>query len=203
MNVADGQQALAVVLGLLIFHGFIGGLDVVWNHEHLARLPRQGWARTEELLHAGRELIFALLFIGLGWFEWHGVAVAIIACLLLAEFGVTTTDTLLEDETRRLPHSERMLHVILLINFGAIVALLLPLLATWSAQPTSVTFVSHGWQSWALLVIGIVSFAWFLRDMISWRLLRRQPQTQQPALLRPAPEFNQSRPMLKRFRRSS
>ena len=53
----------------LIVHGVIGGIDVFLNHELLARLPSRPEAAGEERMHSARELLFALLFLSLAWWE--------------------------------------------------------------------------------------------------------------------------------------
>ncbi|XYJ10593.1 hypothetical protein ACSUZJ_01050 [Telluria sp. B2] len=52
----------------LMLHGVLGFVDIVVNHELLARLPRRGDSAPEEALHAARECIFACTFGSLAWF---------------------------------------------------------------------------------------------------------------------------------------
>lgn len=108
----------------LVAHGLIGGADVIVNHELIARIPAQPGSGPEQRLHSARELIFALLFVGLAWFEWHGLLAVAVGALLLAELVVSTVDTVLELDTRVLPVTERIAHVLLFVNFGIVIALL-------------------------------------------------------------------------------
>ena len=74
--------------------------------------------------------------------------------------------------TRRvLPQNERVLHVFLTLNYGLIVALLVPTLLDWSSRPAGLERAFHGWTSWALALLGASSFAWSLRDLLAWRRL--------------------------------
>lgn len=166
---------MELVLTLLVLHGLLGGLDVVLNHELAERLPHRPGTALEEALHAAREALFAALFLGLAWFEWHGAAAWLVAAVIACEVVVSTWDSVLEDQTRRLPPLERVLHVALLINLGAYTTLLAPHWLAWRALPSAVAPVSHGWQSLALTALGLAAIAWCMRDALSSRRLRQAP----------------------------
>ena len=70
------------------------------------------------------------------------------AALLLAEIAITLKDFLVEDATRRLPPFERVLHAVLAIGYGAVLALLAPTLIGWAALPSALVATSHGAISW-------------------------------------------------------
>ena len=114
-----------------------------------------------------REAIYATLFIGLALFEWRGAAAWLIAGLLAAECLVTGTDELIENRIRKLPDNERVMHVFLTLNLGAIIAVLVPRLADWSRAPTGWERVSGGPASWALVAFGLASAAWSVRDALA------------------------------------
>ena len=63
---------MQAVLTLLALQGVLGAFDNFWNHELKARLPATPSAGTELRLHAARQLIYAVLFATIGWWEWHG-----------------------------------------------------------------------------------------------------------------------------------
>lgn len=153
----------------LMAHGVIGGLDVVFNHELIARLPRQPGAAPEQRLHSARELVFALLFVALAWFAWHGWLALVIAGLFLAELWISTVDTVLELETRLLPVTERVAHVALFVNLGIMLGLLGPTLLAWAQLPTGLPRVAYGWISWVLSALGAGALAWSIRDGLSAR----------------------------------
>ncbi|SDE19716.1 hypothetical protein SAMN05428966_107243 [Massilia sp. PDC64] len=148
----------------LVLHGVIGGLDVFINHEWLARLPSRRNALTEEKLHSARELLFCFAFLSLGWFEWHGAAVWWIVLLYAGEVLVSAVDVLVEGEIRVLPRPERVLHLFLFMNLGALIVLVGQALLGWSALPTAIVFVDHGWASRVLTVMGIGALVWAVRD---------------------------------------
>lgn len=160
---------MPLFLFALLAHGVIGALDVLINHEWLARLPATRGAATEQRLHSGRELIFATLFAGLAWFEWHGVLMLAIVALYGAELCISVVDTVVEFDTRRLPLSERILHVFLFVNLGVMMALLGPYLAAWWGKPTGLMPVSYGPLSWLLSGLAVVALGWSIRDGLSVR----------------------------------
>ena len=156
-----------VFIYALLLHGLIGGLDVFLNHELLARLPAQHWSGPEERMHSAREWIFFAIFASLAWFEWHGAAVWWIALLYLGEVLVSACDVLIEGDTRVLPAPERVLHLFLFMNLGALVVLVGQASIGWHALPTSVVRTDYGWASWLLSVMAVGAMVWAIRDGIS------------------------------------
>jgi hypothetical protein len=157
---------------LLVAQGVMAGVDTVLNHELIARLPQRPEARTEIGLHVLRELVWMILFAGLAWFAWHGAAAALIALVLAVEIAVTACDEFVENRIRVLPQNERVLHVFLTLNLGVIVALLIPRLLEWGAQPTALVGRSYGVLSWVLTLLALAAAFWSVRDFIAWRRLR-------------------------------
>jgi hypothetical protein len=172
------------LLSLLVFHGLLGGFDVVVNHEIAECLPSRVSARAEQALHSGRELIFAILFGSLAWLQWGGELVWGIAGLLVLELVVSLWDTLLEDETRRLSVLERSMHVLLFINFGAYTSLLVPILVHWYVAPTEFQVVYYGPLSWILSMLALASLAWSIRDGIACIALHRKARAAETSFTR-------------------
>ena len=85
-----------------------------------------------------RNLLYAALFLVLGWLEVHGVLAMLVIAVLVAEIVITLMDFVEEDMSRKLPASERINHTLLAINYGAILVLLLPVLIDWAMQPTAI-----------------------------------------------------------------
>ena len=151
----------------LLLHGLIGFLDIIINHELLAKLPSRGDAASEEGLHAARETIFACVFASLAWFEWHGVLVWWIAGLLLAEVFVSARDVIVEGDTRVLPTSERVLHLLLFVNLGITITLVAHALFWWHGGLAQVVRVDYGWASWVLTAMSVLSAVWAVRDGVA------------------------------------
>ena len=128
---------LTSVLILLLVNGALGAFDTLWYHEHVGRLawnPQRH--RTELFLHAGRDAVYAVLYGSLGWVMWFGAWAWVLAALLAVEIVITLADFVVEDRTRRLSAGERVLHSIMAIMYGAMLARLVPELIDWTHQPS-------------------------------------------------------------------
>jgi uncharacterized protein (TIGR01777 family) len=148
----------------------MGTFDTLYHHELTERLAWRPSQRSELQLHAVRNMLYAVLFLMLGWLEVHGLWASLVIAVLVAEVVVTLWDFVEEDLTRKLPASERINHTLLALNYGAILVLLLPVLAQWAGAPTGMVLTSYGY--WSLLAsaaaIGVAIFG--LRD---WAASRR------------------------------
>jgi hypothetical protein len=151
----------------LLLHGVLGGLDVIINHELLARIPSRPDAGPEERMHAAREVLFAAIFVSLAWFDWHGQLVWWIAALFLAEVLVSARDVVIEGDTRVLPVTERILHLFLFMNLGVLLLLVGAALLGWRAAATGLVRVDYGWASWVLSIFALLSLGWAIRDGIN------------------------------------
>jgi uncharacterized protein (TIGR01777 family) len=138
---------MTAVLSLLLVQCFFGACDTLWHHEITERLPQMRSARRELLLHATREFLYGLVFLGLAWREWRGLWAWAFAAVLLIEILLTLADFLEEDRTRRLPATERVLHTVLAVNYGIWLGVFLPRLGAWSSQATSLPRADYGWLS--------------------------------------------------------
>ena len=106
----------------------MGAFDTFYHHELTERLAWRPSQRYELQLHGVRNMLYALLFLVLGWLEVHGILAMLIIAVLVAEIVITLMDFVEEDMSRKLPASERINHTLLAINYGAILVLLLPVL---------------------------------------------------------------------------
>jgi hypothetical protein len=73
---------------------------------------------------------------------------------------------------RVLPHNERLLHVLLTLNLGFIIALLAPTLIDWASLPTEIVGVDRGWLKWPLSALALFGAIWSARDFLAWRRWR-------------------------------
>ena len=76
------------------------------------------------------------------------------------------------NRSRILPHNERILHVFLTLNLGAIITVLYPLLREWGARPTALAARDFGALSWIISLFALSALAWAVRDNLAWRRLR-------------------------------
>jgi uncharacterized protein (TIGR01777 family) len=161
------------VFMILAVQAALGGFDNLWHHELHARLPQLECARHELALHAAREGIYAVVFLGLAWFEWRGLLALLLAALLAIEVVVTLADFLEEDRSRKLPPFERVLHTVLAVTFGLFLGTLAPHLVAWFVRPTGFAWTPHGLVSWAFSVCGVGVAAWSVRNAMAVRRLGR------------------------------
>ena len=163
----------SVLWTLIAIQIALGAFDVIYHHEMTERLAWRRSQQRELTLHAIRNLLYSVLFVLLGWFEVHGIWAMLVVAVLLIEVIVTLVDFVEEDVSRKLPASERVTHTLLALNYGAILALALPILTQWAQQPTALTPAYYGIFSLiaAAAALGVVVFA--LRDFAAVRRLGR------------------------------
>lgn len=158
------------VLWTLVFLQLLMGFfDVMYHHEFTERLPWKKHASTELILHSVRNLFYTVLFITLAWLQPTGTYAIIIGIILVTEVAITLWDFVEEDLTRKLPATERITHTLLALNYGAILAYILPILYSWSKMPTEAITVNYGLASLVLTLaaIGVLIFA--IRDYFTSR----------------------------------
>jgi uncharacterized protein (TIGR01777 family) len=151
----------------------MGVFDTFYHHELTERLAWRPSQRYELQLHGIRNLMYAFLFLVLGWLEVHGIFAGLIIAVLAAEIVITLMDFVEEDMSRKLPASERINHTLLAINYGAILVLLLPILIGWAAQPTGIKPAYSGWLSMVAASAAVGAALCGLRDFAASKRLAR------------------------------
>lgn len=147
----------------------MGGFDVVFHHEITERLAWRPSAARELRLHAARNFFYAVLFGAFAWAQPTGWLALALLAVMAVEIVITLADFVEEDMTRKLPASERVLHTLLAINYGAILAMIGPEIWRWASAPTALYAVSYGWGS-VLLSVAALGVALFgLRDTYTSR----------------------------------
>jgi hypothetical protein len=160
-----------LLLILLIAQGVIGGIDTLVNHELIERLPYRIEARTEVGIHVLREAVYGFLFGALAWFVPYGAWAVMIGALLIAEIIIDACDEYVENRTRVLPQNERVLHFFLILNLGAITAVLTASMLKWAPRPTELVPIHYGIISWMLSSLALAAIGWSIRDFFAWRRL--------------------------------
>lgn len=89
---------------------------------------------------------YAALFLGFAWLAWQGMFAWVPGALLAALMVLSVLD-----------ERAHPVHGLLLLNLGAIAALLVPSVVALAANPTELAPAHHGWMSWALTALGIVA----------------------------------------------
>ena len=147
----------------------MASFDTIYHHELTERLAWRATQRHELVLHAARSLIYAALFLVLGFLEPRGVLAMLVMAALAVEVFITLADFIEEDMTRRLPASERVNHTLLAINYGAILVLAAPVLVGWAGEPASLRLVSHGYWSGLMIFASAGAVIFGLRDLAAAR----------------------------------
>jgi hypothetical protein len=175
---------IEIALVLLLVQAALGAFDTFYSHEWVTRLPDRPEAATELALHSVRSAAFLALFGGLAWFEWRGGWGWMLLALIVFEYLVTLTDSVVEDRIRVLPAVERVNHMLLGLNAGLYSALVCIEFAThWRLQPTQLARVHHGALSWALTACAAAVGVWAVRDALAamrWHRARPVPGRSRP-----------------------
>lgn len=168
--------------GFVVLQMAMGGFDTLFHHELTERLAWRPSQAGELRLHGVRNLAYAILFAALAWSEPHGAAALALMALMIGEMIITLWDFVEEDRTRKLPASERITHALLTLNYGVILAMVVPLLIQWAALPTTIDFAYHGPWSWLCAVAAVGVIVSGLRDLAAARRTTRIAEAD-PALL--------------------
>jgi hypothetical protein len=145
---------LSRALWLLAVQGVIGAFDTFYYHEWRAHLPARGNAAAAELkLHAGRDLLYAVLFATLPWLSWRGGWAAALLVVVAAEIVLTLWDFVAEISVRKalgdVYAGERITHAVMGIAYGAMLAFLMPVINRWWSLPTALALeLPHGGWPW-------------------------------------------------------
>jgi uncharacterized protein (TIGR01777 family) len=165
----------------------MGAFDTFYHHELTERLTWRPSQQYELKLHAVRNLLYALLFLVLGWLEVHGLLAMLVMAVLAIEIVITLMDFVEEDLSRKLPASERINHTLLAINYGAILILLLPVLGEWALQPTGVVSAYAGLLSMAATACAVGAGLCGIRDFAAAKRLARMSSVPARELLEKMP----------------
>ncbi|MDB5703056.1 MAG: hypothetical protein JWN66_172 [Sphingomonas bacterium] len=156
-----------VFVALLLVQVAMGAFDTLYHHELTLRLAWRPGQATELRLHGARNLIYALVFLALGWTEPHGAAAMLLIGALTVELGITLWDFVEEDRVRALPASERVTHTLLTLNYGVLLAMLLPVLLGRAQLSTAVMIQSHGIVSILLAIAALGVIVSGIRDLFA------------------------------------
>ena len=161
---------ISTTLWILLFAQMaMGAADTIFHHELTQRLAWRPTAQFELRLHGGRNLIYALVFLGIGVAQPGGALAWGLLALLGVETVITLVDFVEEDRTRQLPWTERVLHTLLTLNYGLVLALLVPVILGWTADQSQLVRVDHGWISLAFVIAAIGVTISGVRDLLAAR----------------------------------
>jgi hypothetical protein len=173
---------------LILIQLVMGAFDTIYHHELTERLPWRASQQHELALHAARNLLYAAVFILVGWFETRGAWAVVLLTILVAELGITLADFIEEDLSRALPASERVNHTLLALNYGAILCILVPQLLQWSHEATALKPAFYGFWSILMAVSAAGVVVSGLRDYFAARRAGRLVLGRADALVAVLPE---------------
>jgi len=158
---------------LIALQLLMGAFDTLIHHEFLEKLAWRQSQRKELRLHGIRNLIYGFFFATLGFLIPQGGFAWLLIGVLAAELCITLIDFVEEDRTRKLPASERVTHTLMALNYGAILALVIPVLYGYAQQPTGLIPSDYGLWSLMMAVsaVGVTLFG--LRDLHAASRLKR------------------------------
>jgi len=151
----------------------MGGFDTLYHHELTERLAWRPSQAGELKLHGARNLAYAVMFAALGWTRPLGAFAWGLIALMIGEAIVTLWDFVEEDRTRKLPATERVTHTLLTLNYGVILAMLIPLLARWGAGAAAVAPAYYGPWSWLCAIASLGVTVSGVRDLAASRRTAR------------------------------
>lgn len=161
----------ALLLAMTI-QGLMGAFDTLYHHEFTERIPWKPNAGKELHIHGLRNLFYGVIFASLGWLSWGGLWAGVFVVMLLGEIGLTLWDFVIEDQSRKLPPSERITHTLLAINYGVVLCLLVPELLRWAHLPTGFYPETHELWSWVMSLFAAGVWAWAAFDLLRSRRFR-------------------------------
>ena len=124
-------------------------------------------------MHGVRNFFYSAIFLLIGWTAPQGAIATALIIVLGVEIIITLWDFVEEDRSRRLPPSERVLHTLMALNYGAILALMAPVLWAWAQEATALPFAYYGIYSWACVIAATGTAVFGARDLAAAKRLAR------------------------------
>jgi uncharacterized protein len=170
------------VLGLASIQAALGAFDNIYHHELTERLPWRPSQSTEQFIHSVRGVLYAGVFASLAGITPHGGFAVGMGAILTTELGLTLWDFVNEDQTRKLPYTERIAHTLLTLNYGAFLACWIPILFQASSLPTEIVFQSYGAFTALNAICAVGVGAWSVRDWFASKRLNQFASETLPSL---------------------
>ncbi len=157
---------LSIELMVLIsLQFFMGGFDSLYHHEFMEKLAWKKSQAYELKLHGSRNIFYAIIFLCFGVITPSGTWAYALITVLAIELLITLIDFVEEDKSRKLPASERILHTLLTLNFGAILVVLIPKLWLLGSTSTALNIGWYGWWSILCITASLTAILMGIRDL--------------------------------------
>jgi uncharacterized protein (TIGR01777 family) len=127
--------------------------------------------------------LYAIVFLALAGLTPHGTLAYALVTVLAIEAVLTMWDFVIEDQTRKLPWTERIAHTLLTLNYGLILAFWLPVIfKDWAMQPTGLAWNYYGLPTWFNLFVAGGVTVWAVRDIIAFKKIKRWQEEKPPVV---------------------
>ena len=160
---------------LLLIVAHFGVFDVLYFHIYKCKLHLRPECRREVFWHVWRNLIYAMQFVWVANFRFHGLALGLLAALYVFDIFVAWADVLEENQSRAaqggLPRGEYFMHIALTLLIGCY--LMATFHAVWGDRDLA-TAVIYSPPAVPLLLriymtgMGIIAFFVFIYDFYKW-----------------------------------
>lgn len=146
---------------MLLALGILGAIDLLLFHTIAHGIRRHRPSRAELMAHSLRGPVYALLFVLIPNFACNGAWYWALLGLLLFDLAVSLFDFAVEKQSRSLlgglPTAEYILHMIMAMLFGAMVATIVMTTDTWARAPTALVYAPVGIPGAVRLLLGIMA----------------------------------------------
>lgn len=167
---------MLVASWLLFVLGLLGATDIWLFHHRAHHLHDHPPARAELVTHFLRGPTYALLFAAVPNLEFAGLAAWALLFVLAFDLAISIADFWLEPASRAgrggLPRGEYLLHVLMAMLFGALVAVVIGELRPVLAAPTALR-VSELVPTWLRAVLAVMAVGVFASGWSDLRAVRR------------------------------
>ena len=161
---------------LLLIIAHLGVFDVLYFHIYKCRLHLRPECRREVFWHIWRHLIYALQFVWVANFRFHGWALALLAALYFFDVFIAWADVLEENRSRApqggLPRGEYFMHIVLSLLVG--IYLMATFQTVWADRllPTEIVYAPPVGVPAILRIymtaMGVIAFGNFVYDFYKW-----------------------------------
>lgn len=159
--------AMTTVHYFLVLHGLMGAYDTFYHHEWKERLSCKAFAWQELRFHSIRSFLYMIIFLIFALVELQGSIAFFILFLALSELIITLRDAVEEDSIRRLSMGERVIHLLLMVNYGVIAALFTPIWYQWVRKTNGIEWAYYGVTSWVLTFFAAFIGIWSIREFLA------------------------------------
>jgi hypothetical protein len=166
---------MEIAFYILLVLSHFGVFDVLYFHVYKCKLHLRPECHQEVFWHVLRHFIYALQFVWVANFRFHGWALLALLALYAADIFVAWSDVLEENKSRQaqggLPRGEYFMHVVLSVLVGCY--LMATIQAVWSDRllPTAIIYAPPDVPLILriyMMAMGFIAFGNFLYDFYKW-----------------------------------